>query len=39
MGNVINTGEEILDLFDRAGLKPVQETALSRFFIVVAKKK
>jgi SAM-dependent methyltransferase len=36
-GNVLNTREEIAKLLAGAGLTAVQETALSRFYIVVAK--
>jgi SAM-dependent methyltransferase len=36
-GNVLNTREEIAELLTGAGLTPVQETALSRFYIVIAK--
>jgi SAM-dependent methyltransferase len=36
-GNVLNTREEIAELLSGAGLTPVQETALSRFYIVIAK--
>ena len=36
-GNVLNTREEIAGLLTGAGLTTVQETALSRFYIVVAK--
>jgi SAM-dependent methyltransferase len=36
-GNVLNTREEITELLAGAGLTAVQETALSRFYIVVAK--
>jgi SAM-dependent methyltransferase len=35
-GNVLNTREEIAELLAGAGLTTVQETALSRFYIVVA---
>jgi len=35
-GNVLNTREEIVAMLDDVGLKVVQETALSRFHIVVA---
>jgi SAM-dependent methyltransferase len=35
-GNVLNTREEIAELLAGAGLTPLQETALSRFYIVVA---
>jgi hypothetical protein len=36
-GNVLNTREEITELLAGAGLTAMQETALSRFYIVVAK--
>ncbi len=36
-GNVLNTREEITELLAGAELTAVQETALSRFYIVVAK--
>jgi hypothetical protein len=36
-GNVLNTREEITELLAGAGLTAVQETTLSRFYIVVAK--
>jgi SAM-dependent methyltransferase len=36
-GNVLNTREEIAMLLAGAGLTPVQETALSRFYIVIAR--
>jgi SAM-dependent methyltransferase len=37
-GNVINTREEIHALLSGAGLRPVDETSLSRFYIVTAEK-
>jgi SAM-dependent methyltransferase len=37
-GNVLNTREEIAGLLTGAGLAPVQETALSRFSIVIAER-
>ena len=37
-GNIINTREEIHALLDGAGLRPVDETSLSRFYIVTAEK-
>lgn len=35
-GNVVNTREEIVEMLEESGLRVVQETALSRFHIVVA---
>ena len=37
-GNIINTREEIHALLNGAGLRPVDETSLSRFYIVTAEK-
>jgi len=37
-GNIINTREEIHALLARQGLRVVDETSLSRFYIVVAEK-
>lgn len=36
-GNVLNTREQIAELLTGAGLTPVQDLALSRFYIVIAK--